>query len=301
MSSRVLISGVTGFVGRRLGATLRDAGWEVWGLGRDPNAMPALVSRAMSWSSLTEDRDALREVDAVVHLAGESVAGLWTSARRARIEQSRIESTRALVDALAAATPRPRVLVSASAVGYYGTPESDSIELTEDRPPGTGFLADVCAGWEREARRAEELGVAVVRLRIGLVLGRSGGTLAAMLPAFKAGLGGRIGSGRQLWPWIHEDDLVALCEQALDDPSFAGPYNAVAPGIVPQSDFAKALARRLRRPAFLPVPAFALEAVLGDFATEMLVSRRVVPARALEAGFSFRFPDLESALADLVR
>jgi uncharacterized protein (TIGR01777 family) len=298
-----LISGVTGFVGRRLGAALSQAGWEVWGLGRDPakarTGVPFLTG-AIAWSSLgAEGKDRLREMDAVVHLAGESVAGLWTSAKRARIERSRIDSTRALVDALIAVEPRPRVLLSASAVGYYGTPKGDE-PLAEDHAPGEGFLADVCRGWEREAERAEEADVRVVLLRIGLVLGPEGGTLGAMLPAFKAGLGGRIGSGKQLWPWIHIDDLVGMSQRALEDPRWSGPYNGVAPGVVTQGDFAKALAKQVHRPAFLPAPAFALKSVLGDFASEMLVSRRVVPQRAQEVGFRFRHPELQPALSDLL-
>ncbi len=303
MGQRVLISGVTGFVGQRLGAALREAGWEVWGLGRSPEkarrSLPFLTD-ALSWSSLSgEGRGRLREVDALVHLAGESVAGLWTSGKRERIERSRIESTRTLVEAMRAVEPRPKVFLSASAVGYYGSPSGDE-PLTEDHPPGEGFLADVCKGWEREAVKAEDAGVRVVLVRIGLVLGPEGGTLGAMLPAFKAGLGGRIGSGKQLWPWVHIDDLVAMSQRALEDASWSGPYNGVAPGIVPQGEFAKALARQVHRPAFLPAPAFALKSVLGDFASEMLVSRRVVPQRAEQAGFRFRHPELEPALADLL-
>jgi hypothetical protein len=298
---RVLISGVTGFVGKRLARGLHEVGWEVWGLGRDAAKVSAalpLLAGALDWSSLSTG-DGLRSFEAVVHLAGESVAGLWTAGKRERIERSRLESTRALVDAMAASEPRPRVFVCASAVGYYGSPERDE-PLAEDHAPGEGFLANVCVGWEREAARAEASGVRVVRVRIGLVLGPEGGTLGAMLPAFKAGLGGPIGSGAQRWPWVHVEDLVGLMLRALEDEAWSGAYNAVAPGVVTQAEFAKALARRLRRPAFLPAPAFALKTVLGDFATEMLVSRRVVPRRTLEAGYRFRFPDLEPALEDLL-
>jgi uncharacterized protein (TIGR01777 family) len=241
----------------------------------------------------------LPNVHAIVHLAGESVAGLWTKKKKKRIAESRIEGTRRLVEAIERADPRPSVLVSASAVGYYGSPANDA-EISEEAEKGEGFLAEVCIGWEREAERAEAFGVRVVRLRIGLVLGIEGGTLGAMLPAFNAGAGGRIGPGTQIWPWIHIDDLVSLIRRAIDEPSFTGVYNAVAPEPVPQSEFATTLASLLHRPAFLPAPSFVLRTLFGGFGEEMLVSRRVVPRRALEAGFTFAHPTLEPALRDLL-
>jgi len=291
---RALITGVTGFVGMRLGAALHAEGWEVHGVARDParaREKAPFLSSALVWDALD-----LEGFDAVVHLAGEPVAGLWTAAKRDRIHSSRVDTTRALVEAMREA--RPEVLVCASAVGYYGEPPDR--EIAEDDPPGDGFLADVCRSWEREAERAEELGVRVVRMRIGLVMGKEGGTLAAMLPAFKAGLGGRLGSGRQWWPWIHIDDLVALIREAIVSP-WSGAYNATAPSPVTQKDFAKALGRVLHRPALIPTPAFALELALGDFGREVLASRRVVPRRALDQGFVFRFPELEPALGELLR
>lgn len=299
---RVLITGATGFVGKRLGASMRERGFEVTVVTRDPaRATKALAfaGRAVPWSAV-EDGSAFEGVDAVVHLAGEPVAGLWTAKKRERIERSRVEGTRRLVDGMRARAPeRPRVLVSASAVGYYGEPDPRA-PITESHPPGEGFLARVCVGWEREAERAEELGVRVVRLRIGLVMGEGGGPLGPMLPAFKAGLGGKLGPGTQLWSWIHEADLVRMIERAIDDPAWSGAYNAVAPEPVEQARFARTLASILRRPAFLPAPAFAIRSVLGDFANETLVSRRVVPERALAAGFEFRFPEIEAALRDVL-
>lgn len=304
MSEHVLITGATGFIGKRLAASLHGDGRSVRALARDAERAKASVRElddAFAWSALDDARgEVLRDVRAVVHLAGESVAGLWTADRRRRIEESRVKTTRALVDAIAKADPRPRVLVSASAVGYYGDPADHDREITEEHAPGEGFLARVCVQWEREAERAEQAGVRVVRLRIGLVLGPEGGTLGAMLPAYKAGLGGKLGSGRQLWPWIHVDDLVALFRRAIEDETFSGAYNAVSPHPMRQVDIAKTLASILHRPAFLPAPAFALKGVLGDFANEMLVSRRVVPRRALDAGFVFQHPDLEPALRDLL-
>lgn len=286
---KILITGVTGFVGTKLASALGD----VAGLTRDPSKPSPVPLFGYG------DPSAFAGTRAIVHLAGESVAGLWTEKKKERIRKSRVEGTRALVDAIEKSDARPEVLVSASAVGYYGDP-GDERPIHEDHPRGEGFLAEVCDAWEREAIRAETLGVRVVRVRISLVLGKGGGTLGAMLPSFKLGAGGRIGSGKQLWPWIHEDDLCAMIRTAIDDPSWSGAYNAAAPEPVAQSAFAKTLASILHRPSFLATPAFAIKAVLGDFASEILVSRRVVPKKALDAGFEFRFTTIESALRDLV-
>lgn len=301
MGRRALITGATGFLGQRLARVLNEAGWSVAAVGRDPAraraALPELDA-AFTWKEV-EDGSAFDGADAVAHLAGEPVAGLWTAKKRERIEKSRVEGTRRLVDGMRAAAARPRVLASASAVGYYGEPDP-SATVEEDHPPGDDFLARVCVAWEREAERAAELGVRVARLRMGLVLGRGGGALGAMLPAFKAGLGGKIGSGRQLWPWVHEEDVARMWARALEDEAWSGAYNVVAPEPIEQARFAKTLAAVLHRPAFLPAPAFAVRSVLRDFANELLVSRRVVPARALAAGFEHRFRALEPALRDVL-
>lgn len=295
MTERVLVTGVTGFVGRALAAALAAEGYAVHGVSRDPDrARRAVPSLAAAHDRREVTGALLADFFGVVSLAGEPVSGRWTRAKMKRIEASRIEGTRALVDVIEAADPRPEVLVSASAMGYYGPRGED--ELTEGEPPGTDFLARVCVEWEREAERARALGVRVVTPRIGLVLGRGGGALDAMLPLFKAGLGGRIGSGRQWWSWIHLDDLVRLLVAAVRDEAMDGAYNAVSPAPVRQADFAKTLARVLGRPAFLPAPAFALRAATGGFAAELLASRRLVPARARQAGFGFRHADLEAAL-----
>lgn len=302
MAKRVLITGVTGFVGMHLGAALAGDGVEVVGLVRDAaraKRRAPFLHEAFEWRALEgPERARVLDVSAVVHLAGEPVAGIWTASKRASIEASRVTTTRALVDAMEAVDARPAVFVCASAVGYYGDPPDR--EIVETDRAGEGFLAQVCVRWEREAERAEPLGVRVLRMRFGLVLGREGGSLAAMLPAYKAGLGGTLGSGRQVWPWIHIADVVRLIRHGIDDVSWSGAYNATAPAPVTQKEFARTLARVLRRPAFLPTPAFVLKAVLGGFSSELLVSRRVVPRRALEAGFVFRFPELEPALRDLV-
>lgn len=304
MTDRYLVTGATGLVGARAARALRGSGADVIALSRDPasaeRSVPA-ITKAYPWT----DRgplpgEALEGARAVIHLAGESVAGRWTEERKRRIEASRIEGTRRLVDAIAAlpAGSRPAVLVSASAIGYYG--DTGEREARESDPPAHDFLATVCVSWEREARRAERLGVRVVTPRLGLVLAREGGALERMLPLFKAGLGGKIGRGTQWWPWIHVDDVIGLARHAIDTPDLHGAINATAPGIVRQAEFAKALAKVLHRPAFLPAPELAIRTVLGEFATEVLASRRVICARAIESGYAFRFPEVAGALADLL-
>lgn len=243
--------------------------------------------------------DAPDDVGAVVHLAGAPVAGSrWTDARKAAIMDSRRLGTRTVVDWLAARAQRPAVLVSASAIGLYG--DRGDTTLDEDAGQGEGFLAEVVAAWEEEARRAEALGVRLVILRIGIVLSPDGGALAEMLPVFRAGAGGPLGSGCQWFPWIHIDDVLDIIDWAIKDSSASGPYNVVAPGIVRQKAFAKALGAALRRPAFVPAPRLALRALFGEMADEALLSSaRVVPKRLQEAGFSFQHPELPGALQAL--
>ena len=295
----VLVTGATGLVGRRLVAALRDDQWRVRAVTRRPQGarLPEGVE-PVGWDGLRVPGGALAGCAAVVHLAGEPVfAGRPTRARRERIFKSRIDSTRALVEAIAAlpAGERPAAFVCASAVGYYGSRGDEPLE--ETAPPGEGFLADLCVAWEQEASAAAEHGVRTTSLRIGLVLAREGGALAPLARIFGLGLGGRTGSGAQWWPWIHVDDLVALCRSALVDPRYRGVLNAVAPNPIRNRDFARELARRLHRPALLPVPAFVLRALLGEISGELLDSRRVVPRRALDAGFGFAHEQLDSALA----
>ena len=301
MSQRILITGVTGFVGAPLAARLHETGHTLVGLSRNAVKARAKVPSLECAHDLDGARggvsdDALHGVDAVVHLAGEPVAGRWTPEKRHKIESSRVEGTRRIVDAIERADPRPRTLICASAIGYYGDRGEET--LTESSEPGDDFLARVCKGWEAEARRAGALGVRVVRLRIGLVMGDGGGALDAMLPLFKAGLGGRLGDGQQWWPWIHRDDVVGLVVHALETQTMQGVYNAVAPEPVRQGEFAKTLAEVLHRPAVVPAPAFAIKTVLGGFADELLASRRVVPERTLESGFAYRHTSLEEALRE---
>jgi len=295
VSGSVLISGATGLVGTRLVEALRRDGDAVRTLTRRPQAQEF---EATVWDGLRIPADALTDVRAVVHLAGEPVfAGRLTSARRQRIRASRIESTQSIVEALADMPPasRPAVLVCASAVGYYGSRGDEPLD--ESVPPGEGFLADLCVEWERAAQHANALGVRAVSLRIGIVLAAEGGALRRLALPFRAGLGGRLGSGSQWFPWIHVDDLVGMLRAALRDERWRGPVNAVAPAPVTNAELTRSLGRTLRRPTPLPVPAALLRLALGELACELLDSRRVVPRAAQEWGFEFTHPSLDEALA----
>lgn len=292
----VLVSGATGLVGRRLVSKLADRFASVRVLSRSGSSGMAGVD-GRSWDGIDPGAAALVGVDAVVHLAGEPLfGGLPTKARLARMRESRVASTKRIVERIAAlpTSARPRTLVCASAVGIYG--DRGEEELDEDSAPGTGYLADLCREWEAEASRAEALGVRVVRVRIGVVLAREGGALSLMRIPFSLGLGGRLGTGRQYFPWIHIDDLVAGILFALERNDLRGAVNAVAPSAVRNLELTESLARVLGRPAAIPVPAFALRAALGPLAGELLGSRRVVPRRLREAGFAFRYGALDAAL-----
>jgi hypothetical protein len=300
-AGRVLLTGATGLVGGRLLPALLDAGLRVRAVTRAPGSAAARLdprAEVSAWDGLALAPGALDGVAGVVHLAGEPIAGgLPTAARLRRMRASRIDSTRRLVEAIAARPPdaRPEVLVCASAVGIYGARGEEPLD--ESAPPGSGFLAELCTDWEAEAAKVEAVGVRRVSLRFGVVLAREGGALSLMARPFRLGLGGRLGDGRQWVPWIHIADAAALALHALREPRLRGPVNAVAPQAVRNADLTRALARRLRRPAVLPVPAFALRALLGEIAVELLGSKRVVPRAAEAAGFRFARPELESALA----
>ena len=296
-----LISGATGLVGSRLSASLLSDGLVVRALTRDLKSASARMdpkALLVRWDGTRVPVDAVNGVDAIVHLAGEPVfGGLLTAGRKRLIYASRVESTRSLVKAIGALpeSGRPAVLVNASAVGYYGSRGDE--ELAEDAECGEGFLADVCRDWEEAAFEAESLGVRCVALRIGIVLAREGGALPMMARPFRLALGGRLGNGRQWFPWIHVDDLVALIRETLSDDRYRGAVNAVAPEPVRNRDLTRQLAGQLGRPAFLPVPGFALRAVLGELSSELLGSRRVVPRQARDRGFAFRYPAIEEALS----
>jgi uncharacterized protein (TIGR01777 family) len=302
----VTLTGATGLIGSKLVRVLRDRGDEVTVLSRSPEkAQAALGVTAVAWDPMAgpAPTEALRGRDAVVHLAGEPVAQRWNDDVKRKIMESRETGTRNLVAGLRAvedADPaRPKVLVSSSAVGYYGK-HGDEV-VPESSPAGDDFLAGVCVAWEREADAAADLGLRVVKIRTGVVLDKSGGALKTMLPPFKLGAGGPVAGGAQYLPWIHVDDLVALYLHALDDPSWSGPYNGAAPEPVTNKAFGKALGRALHRPAVAPVPAFAIKLLYGDMAEIVTEGQRAVPERALESGFAFRHADLDEALRDALK
>jgi uncharacterized protein (TIGR01777 family) len=296
---RVTITGASGLIGTRLVRALQARGDDVTVLSRNPDrAAQALGVHAEAWRPTEEPAPAaaLADRDAVVHLAGERVDQRWTDEARAAIRASRDAGTRHLVDGLRDADPRPGALVSSSAVGYYGARGDEVVD--ESTPAGDGFLAEVCAAWEHQAERAEELGMRVVRVRTGVVLDASGGALARMLTPFKLGVGGPVAGGDQYMPWIHVDDLVGVYLAAIDGAGWSGPVNASAPEPVTNRDFSKALGRALHRPTLLPIPGFALQALYGDMAEVVTTGQRAVPRRTLELGYEFRHPELDEALRD---
>jgi uncharacterized protein (TIGR01777 family) len=239
---------------------------------------------------------ALSGRDGVIHLAGEPVAQRWSDAARGRIHDTREIGTRNLTESLRAADPRPRVLVSASGVDYYG--QTGDQPLTEDSPPGEGFLARVCVAWEREAQAATELGMRVVNVRTAVVLDASGGALGKMLPFFRLGIGGPVAGGRQYLPWIHADDIVGIYLAALDNEAWTGPIIAAAPDPPTNREFSRALGRALHRPAIAPIPALAVRLLYGDMAEIVTDGHRTTPTRAVEHGYAFRHTELEPALRD---
>jgi uncharacterized protein (TIGR01777 family) len=286
---KITVTGASGFLGRHLVEELKAAAHEVHVLGRN------------RWNTLSGQEpppESLEHLDAIVHLAGEPVAQRWTAEVKKRIRTSRVDGTRHLVNALSTLSRRPKVLVSASAIGIYGD-RGDEV-LSEQSGSGVGFLAQVTEDWESAARLAEALGIRVVMLRFGMVLGQDGGALAKMLPIFRWGLGGKLGTGRQWMSWIHVADVTALMRHALATDALHGPINATAPNPVTNAEFTRTLALALHRPGIFPVPAFALKLAYGEMASVILASQRVLPVAAESADFHFKYPGLAGALAACV-
>jgi uncharacterized protein (TIGR01777 family) len=305
---RVFVAGGSGMVGSRLVRALHQRGDQVVLLTRRPDAVRQSLGSACTvvggdpvqpgpWAEAVDD------CDAVVNLAGENLFNRrWNDAFKKQLRDSRVLSAQHVVQALArkprTAAGAPKVLVNASATGYYG-PHGDE-ELTEESPPGNDFLARICVDWEQAARAAEAHGIRVAPVRIGVVLGRDAGAIPKMLTPFKLGVGGPIGSGRQWLSWVHHADIVGILLLALDNPAAAGPVNGTAPQPVTNRDFTKALGRALHRPTFMPIPGFALKLRMGEVAEVLTAGQRVLPAKALSLGYKFKFPDIDAALADVL-
>jgi hypothetical protein len=305
---RVFVTGGTGLIGPRLVQRLRQRNDSVALLTRrasaarekfpDATIVEGDPMQAGPWQQAIDD------CDAVIHLAGENIFNKrWNDAFKQLLRDSRVKSTENVAAALArnpkTASGAGKVLVNASAVGYYG-PHGDE-ELDESSPPGNDILAQICVAWEQAARAATPAGIRTTMIRIGVVLAKEGGALAELLTPFKLGVGGPVGSGRQWFPWIHIDDVVGILLLALDNAAAQGPINATAPQPVTNKEFGKALGRALHRPAFIPTPAFALRLMLGEVADVVANGQRALPRKALELGYAFRFPTIDAALADILK
>lgn len=300
---KVIVTGSTGLVGSALVRSLRAAGDSVTRLVRgDAQEFSAPGTKAVRWEpeSGVASAKELEAHDAAVHLAGEPIAdGRWTDEKKRRIVESRVKGTRLFAETLAGLNEKPKVLVSASAIGFYG--DRGEEVLREESASGEDFLSEVCREWEKATLAASQAGIRVVHVRIGIVLSAKGGALAKMIAPFKLGVGGRVGDGRQYMSWITLDDLVAIIRRAVTDESLRGPLNAVAPQPVTNEDFTKALGSVLGRPTFLSVPAFAARLAFGEMADALLLSStRVEPARLNEVGFKFSHPEIEGALREVL-
>jgi len=296
----VLITGGTGFIGRELAASLLADGHAVTVLTRE---ITSAGNRVPSGAKAIRDLAKADAIDAVVNLAGASLGGVrWNPVAKMGFRSSRIDTTRRLVDWMSRLQAKPKVLISGSAIGWYGAHGDE--KLNETMPAGSDFSATLCRDWEAEAYKATALGVRVCTLRTGIVLGpdgpAGGGALAQMLPAFRLGGGGPMGSGKQWMSWVHRADLVAMIRFLIEREMASGPYNGTAPEPVTNAEFAKTLGRVLKRPAILPMPGFALKMIVGEMAEILLTGQRVIPQAAMDQGFQFRFPTLEGALRDVL-
>ena len=296
MTIKVAVTGASGFLGQAICRRLVSNGINVLGISRSPEKMSGLALEGVTWSTL-EGAD-FSGFAAVVHLAGERILpGRWNSQRKRLIRSSRVDGTKALVEAMARSSPKPLSLIASSAVGYYGDLVDE--EVGESSPHGEGFLADVSREWELASMEASVHGIRVVLMRLGVVLGTGGGALKSMLPAFKMGVGGSLGSGDQHFSWIHIDDVVSFVSAAVSREEISGPFNLVA-GSLPQREFAKALGKSLGRPSFVPAPRFALRLLMGEGADALLGGQNVRSDRLREFSVSPKFDSLEEALLDVV-
>lgn len=289
------ITGATGFIGQEVARQAAASGFEVTGFSRSAgrSAGKSIISQWRRFS-FSEPIDA-SGLDAVVHLAGESILGCWTAKKKNQIRESRISGTRSVVGGIAATADRPITLISGSAIGYYG--DTGDLEVTESSPAGRGFLAEVAQAWEAEALKA--MSARVVLLRTGFVLGRGAGAMRLIAPVFRAGLGGKLGNGKQWMSPLHVEDVAGMVLHAIRSDSVSGPLNAVMPTPIRNADFTSEVGRAAGRPTILPAPAFAIRAVLGELSQLLLESQRVIPAVAEESGYAYRFADLRAALADV--
>ncbi len=294
---RLVIAGGTGFIGSALCARLLELGHSLTILSRTRSPGPILSNKDwITWQpgSLGPWEEAIDGVDGVINLAGEPIAMRWTQSQKERIRKSRVDTTRDLVTAIGKAKARPKFLLNSSAVGYY-CPRGDE-PITEDGGPGSDFLSRVCIEWEEEAKKAEAFGVRVIRLRTGVVMGRGGGALVKMVPPFKLFIGGPLGTGRQWMSWIQMEDEIGLMVHLMERPEVRGAINATAPGPVTMKEFCQTLGRVLRRPSWAPVPAFVLRVLMGEMSDMVLTGQRVLPGKAQESGYAFKYPNLLEAL-----
>lgn len=298
---RIIITGGAGFIGQHLTAALLDKGYQIRIADHHPPRQQthfAVDFVELDLGNQAPPPDLFRDVDAIIHLAGKNLFGRWNEHVMRQIMDSRVFGTRSLVSALHNLPRKPKAFISASAVGFYG--DRGEEDLDESSPPGHDFLAAVCYAWEHESQKAEALGLRSVQVRTAPVLGQ-GGLLSKLLPAFKLGLGGPIGSGQQWFPWIHLRDIVGIYTLAIENENIQGPVNACSPQNIRNREFTEALSEVLRRPAFVRMPGWALRLVFGDLADSVVTSQKVHPTKLMEAGYDFAFPDIREALRDTLR
>ena len=297
MPAKILVSGSSGLIGAALIPALKSGGYDITCLVRGTASRRDQIQWDPAQPLVPES---VSGFDAVVHLAGESIVGRWTEAKKRRIRESRVQGTLRLAEALAQAPQRPRVLISASAIGYYGDRGDEA--LREDSASGSGFLPEVCREWEDATEPATKAGIRTVQVRFGLVLSQHGGALQKMLPPFRLGVGGNMGNGRQWWSWIDIDDLVGAVQHVIKTETLQGPINVVGPNPLTNAEFTKTLASVLSRPALFPMPAFAARLVFGQMGDELLLaSQRVEPAKLLASGYVFQKPILRAALEGILK